>query len=173
MASDRHLRPPQRAEEGQAVHAHQPADSLRMLLGQHQSRQGAHRMTDHRRPLQPLTADVAVQFLDHRLDEGAVAMTPGLAGEARQLHEMDPVRRLQPIRRGPPHFPRTAEAGDQDHIGARPHHLHGQAVRDEGGRLGAWLGEGGGDADHQRRGADRQTEQCGAQARARLEGRRR
>jgi hypothetical protein len=119
----RDVRPEQGAEERQAIDAHHPTHQVRMLLGQQHRGHPAHRMPDDRRPYQPTFPDIPRHLIRHRLDERSVAMPPRLPGEPGQLDQMHPVRRLQPLRLGPPHLPRRSEAGDQDHIRTGTDHL--------------------------------------------------
>jgi len=165
----RHLRPEQGAEERQAVDAHDPTDQLRMLLGQQHGGHPAHRMSDDRRSRQSPLPDVTRQLIGHRLHERSVAVHPRLPREAGQLHQMDPMCGLQPLRLGSPHVPRRAEAGDQNNVGTRPDHLDRQSVRDKGGRGIELLGHRLPDPHHKGRGTDGQSEKSRAQPGPRLE----
>ncbi|MNY39478.1 hypothetical protein D3C86_1741620 [compost metagenome] len=120
-------------------------------------------MTDHRRLVQ--RRGIARQIIHRRLDESAVAMRPRLARKPRQLHQMHPVRRRQPLSQRSPHLARRGETGDQDDIRPLPHHLDRQPVRGEGWRLGPRrFGMGGGEDVSSGEG-DNRSQQEGAQGR--------
>ena len=101
------------------VDHHQPADQMRMLRGQHHPDRAAHRMADHRRPLQASAFDIAGKLGDQRPHHRPVGIAAGgLAGEAGDLQQMIAMAR----RRGDRAAPDVAaggEAGDQDHVAAR------------------------------------------------------
>ena len=113
-------RPKHGPHEGHHIHDHQPPDRLGVTSRQHHADGPAHRMTDHRRLLEALLADIAGEVLgDRRGDRPFGIVHGGRAGEALDVHPVHPIAVLELVGQPVPDFRRGRQAGDQDDIAQR------------------------------------------------------